>query len=151
VLGHILQLRQATTYHDILRLLAREAQPVNLSDIYAETKATITHLRKLAKLDLIRFGSEEVWRDPLADRDFVPAEPPMLTTDQARVWGRIKMAVLHAEEVMEEGDEFTVDAPTPILLHGVTGSGKTEIYMRAIDYGDWRWGSRRLCWCRKLP
>ncbi|MBK8901460.1 MAG: primosomal protein N' [Anaerolineaceae bacterium] len=134
VLSHILQLRQATTYHDILKLLARAAQPVSLSEIYAETKATITHLRKLAKLDLIRFGSEEVWRDPLADRDFVPAEAPMLTTDQARVWGRIKMAVIRAEEAMEEGDEFTVDAPTPILLHGVTGSGKTEIYMRAIDY-----------------
>ncbi len=134
VLSHILQLRQATTYHDVLTLLARAAQPVSLTEIYAETKATINHLRKLAKLDLIRFGSEEVWRDPLADRDFVPAQPPLLTADQARVWGRIKMAVLKAEEVMEQGDEFAVDAPTPILLHGVTGSGKTEIYMRAIDY-----------------
>ncbi len=134
VLSHILQLRQATTYQDVLTLLAHAAQPVSLSDIYAQTKATITHLRKLAKLDLIRFGSEEVWRDPLADRDFVPAQPPLLTADQARVWGRIKMAVLKAEEAMEEGDEFTVAAPTPILLHGVTGSGKTEIYMRAIEY-----------------
>ncbi len=132
VLSHILQLRQATTYQDVLTLLAHAAQPVSLSDIYAQTKATITHLRKLAKLDLIRFGSEEVWRDPLADRDFVPAEPPLLTADQARVWGRIKMAMLQAEEANEADDGL--NAPTPFLLHGVTGSGKTEIYMRAIDY-----------------
>ncbi|VAW40940.1 Helicase PriA essential for oriC/DnaA-independent DNA replication, partial [hydrothermal vent metagenome] len=98
VLGHILQLRQATSYRDVLTLLAKTAQPTSLTDIYAQTKATITHLRKLVKLDLIRFGSEEVWRDPLADRDFVPAEPPTLTADQTRVWGRIKIQMLLADE-----------------------------------------------------
>ena len=132
VLGHILRLRKATTYHDVLTLLAKAAQPLDLSEIYGNSKATITHLRKLAKLDLIRFGSEEVWRDSLADRDFVPAEPPLLTADQTRVWGRIKMAMLQAEADNAADDDLT--APVPFLLHGVTGSGKTEIYMRAIDY-----------------
>lgn len=144
VLAHVLRLRQAEKYHHILTLLAREAQPTAVSDIYAETRATINHLRKLVELDLIRFGSEEVWRDPLADRDFVPAEPPLLTADQARVWGRVKVAMLEADEGVKGGTGERVNeespspphpfTPSPFLLHGVTGSGKTEIYMRAIEY-----------------
>ncbi len=141
VLAHVLRLRGAEKYHQILTLLAQEAQPVSVSDIYAQTGASITHLRKLVDLDLIRFGSEEVWRDPLADRDFVPADPPPLTADQARVWGRVKMAMIGSDEGKGLRIEFTdypsqspVLSPHPFLLHGVTGSGKTEIYMRAIAY-----------------
>ncbi|HIP71855.1 MAG TPA: hypothetical protein EYH05_10730, partial [Anaerolineae bacterium] len=76
-LPRILELRGAKTYYDILTLLAQEARPVPVSQIYAETSANINHLRKLTKLDLIRLGNEEVWRDPLADRDFVPAQSPL--------------------------------------------------------------------------
>lgn len=129
VLGAVLKLRKAETYFRVLALLAHEGQPVPLTAVTAETGAAMPHLKKLAKLNLIRLLAEEVWRDPLADRDFAPAEAPLLTKDQARMWGRIKVAMINAEP---DNDEAV--APPPFLLHGVTGSGKTEIYMRAIEY-----------------
>jgi primosomal protein N' (replication factor Y) len=45
-------------------------------------------------------------------------QPPPLTADQARVLAEIRAAL-------------TAPAPQPLLLHGVTGSGKTEVYLRA--------------------
>ncbi len=142
--AHIFRLRGAAVYHDILTHLAAAAQPVSLTDLYAATGANLNHLRRLQARDLIRLGAEEVWRDPLADRDFVPAETPRLTEDQARVWGRIKIALLGlADEPADEPtDALTPSSPHPLtptahlpfVLHGVTGSGKTEIYMRAIEH-----------------
>jgi primosomal protein N' (replication factor Y) (superfamily II helicase) len=129
-LPHILERKGATTYWLVLNYLAEQAQPIPVGDLYAATDSKISHLRKLAKLDLIRLGSEEVWRDSLADRDFVPATAPLLTQDQARVWGRIKVAMLLAEDDDEAVEAIHID---PFILHGVTGSGKTEIYMRAIE------------------
>ena len=128
VMAQAMKLRRASKYYQTLMLLAHEAQPVNVTDIYATTGASLSHLRKLAALDLIRFGDVEVWRDPLADRDFVPVDPPLLTADQARAWGRLKVAMIANEEADDEASD------KPFLLHGVTGSGKTEIYMRAIDF-----------------
>ena len=46
------------------------------------------------------------------------AQPPPLTSDQTRALAEIE-------------DELRSDEPAPLLLHGVTGSGKTEIYLRA--------------------
>ena len=152
-LAHIFRLRNGERYYEILMLLATEAQPVPVGDVYAATDSGMYHLRRLREQELIRLGDEEVWRDPLADRDFVPAEAPTLTGDQQQVWEVIEGYMLGREPGQiagqmageeeggrEEGgrDEGgTVDgqvaAPPPFLLHGVTGSGKTEIYMRAIE------------------
>ena len=135
VLAELFAQRGGQVYWRLLRLLQQAAQPMEISQLYAETGANLQHLKKLVKLDLIRLGDQEVWRDSLADRDFVPAEPPPLTRDQARVWGRLKVGMIETQDAFaREGAASGEGAAPPVLLHGVTGSGKTEIYMRAIDF-----------------
>jgi primosomal protein N' (replication factor Y) len=73
----------------------------------------------LARRGLLTIVQHEVRRDPLAGREFVSTEPPKFTPDQEAAWQSIA-AVL---------DLATSHV---FLLHGVTGSGKTEIYLRAL-------------------
>ncbi|HZS78504.1 MAG TPA: primosomal protein N' [Ktedonobacteraceae bacterium] len=74
-------------------------------------------LQKLVREQLITIEEAEVQRDPLAERFIPDTQPLALTPDQQAAIERIT---------------GTYDAP-PILLHGVTGSGKTEIYLQALD------------------
>ncbi len=102
-----------------LRLLARQAFPLDLSWIYAETGTTYSDLSYLADAGLIHFNETEVWRDPLAELDVRQDHAPEFTSDQQNAWAEIRE---------EEGKTN----PRPVLLQGVTGSGKTEVYMRAV-------------------
>lgn len=106
-------------YSVILDLLQAERGPVEISRVYDETGCGRYHLNKLEERGLVAFGSEEVWRDPLADEVFVPTEPPPLTPDQRVVWEEVESALHDSQSAA-------------FLLHGVTGSGKTEIYLRAV-------------------
>jgi primosomal protein N' (replication factor Y) len=76
-------------------------------------------LRRLEARGLVRLAQRPMRRhvqhEPVGARR---AQPPPLTADQVRVLAEIAAALQD-------------DRPRPLLLHGVTGSGKTEIYLRA--------------------
>jgi primosomal protein N' (replication factor Y) (superfamily II helicase) len=107
----------------VLQVLAKESGLVETGWIYAQTGANNSDLKALEKAGWVEFINAQVWRDPLEDMSFVPAEAPELTQDQERAWEKIHAGLVHAQKGR---------AHPPFLLHGVTGSGKTELYLRAV-------------------
>ncbi|MHB8753333.1 MAG: replication restart helicase PriA, partial [Aggregatilineales bacterium] len=103
----------------VLRFLQVQIEPIESAAVLEETQTDSGVLKRLADAGLIEFGEADTWRDPLAGREFVAAEPPALTPDQAAAWEIIHPAIAAHESAV-------------FLLHGVTGSGKTELYLRAI-------------------
>lgn len=85
--------------------------------------AAAAALKALERAGLIEIGEEAVRRDPDADQTFVESGELPLNPDQAAALEAILTAV-------EEARRGVV--PTPLLLHGVTGSGKTEVYLQAV-------------------
>lgn len=120
----------------MLRFIVQGAGPVEVAWVYAAaSEATTTSggmssvgnlddLRSLEARGLVRLGESESLRDPLSGQNFLPNLPPLLTADQKAVW----------QEVQRQIRQSVQEKPSrPILLYGVTGSGKTEIYLQAVQ------------------
>ncbi|MGD6974753.1 primosomal protein N' [Bacillus altitudinis] len=90
-------------------------------DLQQQTGASSQTLKALIQEGLLTESYEEIYRDPYRDRAFTPSTPLDLTTEQAEAAKPIHQAVSD-----EKHETF--------LLHGVTGSGKTEIYLQTIDH-----------------
>lgn len=103
-----------------LLVLAEHDGECDVSDLMRDSGASLHALRQLAAKELIEITEEERYRDPLADRHYPPQPIPTLTAEQEACWQAIRAAQ------DSDGGAF--------LLHGVTGAGKTEIYLRAIEH-----------------
>lgn len=102
----------------VLELLEKSGKmPLILFEKYAKTtRATI---KKLEQLGCVKLIQEELYRNPLDILRITEREALFeLSGDQKKVY---------------EGIKNKIDAPNEILLHGVTASGKTEVYFKLID------------------
>jgi len=113
-----------------IEYLLRRPEAVNVSWVYAESGCNLADLQELSERELIFLREQEVWRDPLgrgasdatAGIEPLPAALAALTTEQQHAWEPIQ------NTLSEAGGR---DTHAPFLLQGVTGSGKTELYLRA--------------------
>ncbi|MCS6889150.1 MAG: primosomal protein N' [Chloroflexus sp.] len=114
-------LRRAPRQAAALRWLAErgDRQPIALAELRDATGIDMVSVRALARRGLIALFEREVYRDPLATLTPPPDTPPPLTAAQREAYETI-VSTLEAGS----GGQF--------LLHGITGSGKTEVYLRLI-------------------
>jgi primosomal protein N' (replication factor Y) len=125
VLDRAIELHGAEKQRAVLDLLRGTTDRVWVGGIYAQTDADLSTLRDLAGHGLVSLHSREYERpQPLG-----PETPPRLTPDQERVWTEVKRGMQRGAL----GSAGRAPGPFVALLHGVTGSGKTEIYLRALE------------------
>jgi len=103
-----------------LEFLLQEGIPVNTAWVYAASGANAADLKTLEEKGFIHLSEVEIWRDPLKDIEVSPTKKPELTSAQCKAWSQIEK-------------QLTEKKKKPILIHGVTGSGKTELYLRAVE------------------
>ena len=104
----------------LLEHLLKNPKPLKVNELSSVVRGASVSLNRLEEKGLVETFHVEEERSPFLDSYVNRDVPPELFEDQAR-------AVDEAGKFVERGTHRT------FLLHGVTGSGKTEVYLQLIS------------------
>jgi primosomal protein N' (replication factor Y) (superfamily II helicase) len=113
--------RRAPRQAELLQALAQLSESVPAAEFLRKHSLDNQTLRALVKRGFAVLEEQAVPRDPHGEETFIATSNLVLNEEQTA-------ALRMVEEALARPDHHS----NPILLHGVTGSGKTEIYLQAI-------------------
>lgn len=111
--------RKAPKQYEAIIVLQQQKMPMLLTELVAKVDTTSSTINSLEKKGYVTITEQELSRDPYKHRKFTSSQALSLTSEQQAAYEKIVI-------------QMQQETGQTMLLHGVTGSGKTEVYLQAI-------------------
>ena len=105
----------------ILDIMLKVQKGLLLTELLEKSGCSRSPVTALVKKGLLSIDTIRINRSPLEGSTFLPTQPKILNSEQSSA-----LAAIHAS--------LDKECYQCHLLHGITGSGKTEVYLQAIEY-----------------